>query len=140
MTDIHPYKDQIFRMWDFIKRFLEARENGFFLEAINLAYILMEIELRLLLYNKVDKKGKPIPTRLIDEQKFLMELANLAKKRYCIDNVLWEKIKEFNDTRKKAVHGLAQGKISYEELEEQVQRYGKIAFEIQSRWLYNAWS
>jgi len=122
-------------MWELIKRKIAAQNNGFWLEAISLSYILLEIELRLLLSSKAGALRIPIPPRKIDSQNYLMNLANLAKEEGFIDEKIWDRIKNFNHTRKKAIHGLAQGEISYENLEEIALIAGELMYDIQSCWL-----
>lgn len=132
---MHPYQGQINRMWDLIKRKISAQKNGCWMESIDLSYILLEIELRLLLSSKAGNSGIPIRPRKIDDQDYLMNLANLAKDNGFVDKIIWKRIKEFNHARKKAIHGLAQGEISYDDLKEPALSIGNLIFDIQSRWL-----
>jgi len=132
---MHPYQDQVDKMWDLIKRKISAQKNGFWLESISLSYILLEIELRLLLSSKAGASRNPIPPRKIDNQDYLMNLANLAKDKGFIDKTIWNRIKDFNSTRKKAIHGLAQGEISYEDLKEPALSIHNLVYDIQSCWL-----
>ena len=60
---MHPYQDQIDKMWDLIKHLGAAQRNGFWLEVINLRHVLLEIELRLLLSSKAGESRKPIPPK-----------------------------------------------------------------------------
>jgi hypothetical protein len=64
-----------------------------------------------------------------------MNLANLAKDNGFIDETIWKRIEEFNDTRRKAIHYLAQGKISYENLKEPALSISNLISDIQSCWL-----
>ena len=64
-----------------------------------------------------------------------MNLANLAKDNGFIDETIWDRIRAFNCTRIKAIHGLAQGEISYDELKEPALTAGELIYDIQSRWL-----
>ena len=132
---MNPYQDQVNKMWDLIKRRISAQKNGFWLESISLSYILLEIELRLLLSSKAGTSGIPIPPRKINNQNYLMKLANLAKDNGFIDETIWKRTKDFNEARRKAIHGLAQGEISYSELKEPALSTGNLIFDIQSRWL-----
>ncbi len=131
----HPYQYQVNKMWEIIKRKNLAQANGFWLESINLSYILIEIELRLLLSSKAGGTGIPIPPDKIDRQNYLMELANLSKSNGFIDNTLWEKIRSFNQYRKKATHSFAQGEIEYDELKEPAMKTNDIIYDIQNLWL-----
>lgn len=63
-----------------------------------------------------------------------MQLANLAKDHGFIDKETWEKIQEFNDIRKKGIHGLIRGKLTYAELEEPAKSTFEIAYAIQNKW------
>jgi len=132
---MHPYQDEVNRMWDIIKLRVRAIKQGYWLEAIDLTYILLEIELRLLLTSKAGTKGKPLLKDKIDRQKYLMNLANLAKDSGFLNESLWERIREFNNKRRAAIHGLAKGKISYHELEKVCKNTAELIYDIQSLWL-----
>lgn len=134
----HPFQKQANIMWELIKRMITAGRKESWIEAISLSYTL-EVELRFLLSSRAGKTGIPIPSEIIDKQKFLMALANLAKDKGFIDESIWKKIQEFNDIRRKAIHRLAQGEISYEELKEPALKSHKIIGEIQDRWLPMKW-
>lgn len=132
---MHPYQDQVNRMWEIIKLNGRARKNGFWLESLSLSYVLLEVELRLLLTSKAGKDSTPISPEKIENQQYLMQLANLAKDNKFLDEGTWLRIKEFNDVRRKAIHGLTRGKISYAELETPATQFIDLAYAIQSRWL-----
>jgi len=132
---MHPYQDQVNKMWDLIKLRIRALKQGFWLEAINLTYVLLEIELRLLLTSKVGERSTPLSRSEIDQRKFLMALVSLAKEKKFIDDSLWNRIDEFNKKRRDAIHGLAQGKISYPELKNVLEKTGELIYDIQNRWL-----
>ena len=132
---MHPYQDQVNRMWEIIKLENKAKKNGFWLESLSLSYILLEVELRLLLTSKAGKDESPLSSDKIDKQIYLMQLANLAKDHGFIDKETWEKIQEFNDIRKKGIHGLIRGELTYAELEEQAKSTFEIAYAIQNKWL-----
>jgi len=131
------YSDQVHRMWDFIKKMKKAREQGFWLETICLSYTLIEIQLRFLLgRTKLGKKNMPLPVWKIDNMKYLMQLATLAKDNSFIDQNLWAKIKDFNDDRIIAIHQLAKGKIEYDDLKEPASKYYEIVSSIQSCYIH----
>jgi hypothetical protein len=132
---MHPYQDQINRMWSLIKLRIRAIKQGYWLEVIDLTYIILEIELRLLLTSKARKQGKPLSTTEINEQKYLMSLANLASNKGFLDDSLLEKIRDFNNKRRDAIHGLAQGRISYFNLEDVYKNTTELIYNIQNRWL-----
>lgn len=133
---MHPYQAQVDRMWpEFIKLRIRAIKQGHWLEVIDLTYIILEIELRLLLISKAGEQGKPLPIVEIDKQKYLMTLASLAKSKGFLDNSLLGKIKNFNNKRRNAMHGLAQGRISYSELEDVYNNTTELIYDIQNRWL-----
>ncbi len=132
---MHPYQYQVNKMWDLIKRKISAQEKGFWLESISLSYVLLEVELRLLLSSKAGEPRIPTPPRTIDSQKYLIDLANLAKKNGFIDETIYKQIKDFNEARIKAIHYLAQGKISYDDLKEPALSTTKLIGDIQSCWL-----
>ena len=130
---MHPYQDQINRIEDLIKREALARKNGHWMESISLLYIILEVELRLLLSAKTGD-SRILPKK-IDEQRYIMNLADLAKDNGFIDESIWKRIREFNDKRKKAIHRLAQGEISYGDLEEAVLSADDLRLDIQTCWL-----
>lgn len=130
---MHPYQDQVNQMWGIIKKRIKAKNNGFWMEAIDLTYILLEIELRLLLTSKAG--DEIIPPHKIDDQKYLMNLANLSKDSGFIDQTIWMQIQKFNNCRKQAIHGLAQGDIKYEDLEDCLKDTTELVGNIQNQWL-----
>jgi hypothetical protein len=136
---MHPFQDQMGPMWEIVKRMVSAEKKESWIEAISLSYTLLEIELRLLLSSKAGRAKTPLPPEKIEKQENLMNLANLARDHRFIDEALWEKIREFNDIRRKAIHRLAQGEISYDDLKEPALRSSKLFGEIQDRWLTITW-
>jgi len=132
---MHPYQNQVDRMWEIIKLSIRAKKQGYWLEFLCLLYILLEIELRLLLTSKAGKNGIPIPPEKIDKQIYLMNLANLANDNGFIGEPHWQRIKDFNDVRKNAIHGLAQGKISYGDLGKNLEPLTQLVYDIQENWL-----
>ena len=131
----HPYQDQANKAFDIIRLYAKARKNGFWLEAIDLLYILLEFNLRFLLTSKADSKNGTFGRSKIDKQEYLMELANLAKDNYFIGKELYKKIKEFNRARSNAIHGLIQGRISYQELKNVCEQSSSLQGDIQRIWL-----
>jgi len=132
---MHPYQNQVNKMWEVIKLELRAKKNGFWLESLSLSYMLLEVNLRLLLTSKAGKDSIPLSSGKIDKQLYLIQLANLARDHKFIGRVTWQKIKEFNDMRRKAIHSLIRGEITYEELEEPAKNTFEIAYAIQNKWL-----
>jgi len=132
---MHPFQDQINRMWLLIKLRIKANKQGFWLEVVDLSYVILEIKLRLLLTSKAGKKNLPIPKEKIEKQDYLMTLANLAKDNYFLNQNIWKKVKDFNKTRTDAIHGLAQGRISYHDLEDICKNTENLINEIQNSWL-----
>jgi len=132
---MHPYQDQVNKMWEIIKLELRAKKNGFWLESLSLSYMLLEVTLRLLLTSKAGKDGIPLSSDKIGKQLYLIQLANLAKDHKFLDTETWQKIKELNDIRRKAIHGLMHGEITYAELEEPAKNTFEIAYAIQNKWL-----
>ena len=132
---MHPYQDQVNRMWEIIKLRFRAQKDGYWLESISLSYVLLEIQLRLLLSSRAGTSGEPIPPETTDEKRYLRDLATVARNRGFIDKNIWTKIDDFNEGRIRAIHGLAQGKTSYEDLREIASRATGIMSDIQNRWL-----
>ena len=132
---MHPYQEQVNKLWSILKRCLTAKEEGYLIEAISLGYTLLEVNLRLLLTSKAGKNGQPFSSQTLDKMKFLMDLANLAKENGFIDNTLYEKLDNFNTIRKDAIHGLVQGRIDYAKIEKGTSKINELIGDIQSRWL-----
>ena len=118
-------------MWNLDKLMIQALKKESWIEALSLSYTLIEIELRFLLSSSAGKSRIPIPLEKIYKQKFLMDLANLAKDNIFIDESLWAKIQQFNEIRRKAIHRLAQCQISYEDLKEPALKSHEIMGDIQ---------
>jgi len=132
---MHPYQDQTNRMWNFIKLWNQAQKSGYWLEFICLSYILLEIELRHLLSSKAGENSIPLPPKEINEQEYLYTLGKLAWEKKFIDNDIWKRIQDFNKKRRNAIHSLAQGKISYDDLKETFSDVCELINDIQRIWL-----
>ena len=135
-SKIHPYQDQVNRMWELIKRRKAAKKQGCLIEHISLSYTLLEVELRLLLTSQAGGAGIPLPRRRIDSQRYLIKLADIARNNGFIDQDIFDRILKFNDKRRRAIHRLAQGEITYKDLEDPDLEIEKLIFDIQSRWLH----
>lgn len=94
------YRDQMQRWWDMEKRHDRATKAGMWLEAVSLEYILLELRLRLLL------RTKQIGREIIDAKKYLVQLVDFEETHQFIDSSLAERIRDFNQIRKDAIHGL----------------------------------
>jgi uncharacterized protein YutE (UPF0331/DUF86 family) len=101
---------------DLIRYRIRAIESGYWLEALILAHLFVETQLRLILSGILTSSGKCIPKNTIDGQKYVMQLANLAKDNGIIDEDTWALVRKFNTVRNQAVHDLSSGDISYEDL------------------------
>lgn len=134
-NNIHPYQDHVDRMWNIVTLYSRAYRMGFWMETIDLLYILLECGLRMLLTSKAGINKNPMTRVKIDKQQYLIQLAKLAKDNVFIDDYLYEKIKIFNRSRADAIHGLIQGKITYQELEKVCKYYSSLQGEIQDKWL-----
>ena len=134
MTDnIHPFQDQVSKMWDFIQKRSRAITNEHWIEALSLTYTLYEMNLRVLLSSKVgDRKITP---EQIKNQKNLINLANLARDNGFIDQTIWDRIQKFNDGRIDTIHYLAQGKIEYEQIREVLRKASRLFYDIQNCWM-----
>ncbi|PIP17197.1 MAG: hypothetical protein COX44_01185 [Candidatus Portnoybacteria bacterium CG23_combo_of_CG06-09_8_20_14_all_37_13] len=122
-------------MWKLIKLQLRAKRKECWLEVIDLTYILLEIELRLLLTSKGGNQNVPLSRNKIDQQEYLMSLASLAKNKKFLNYSLWKKIVNFNKKRKDTIHGLAQGRISYTKLKDVCENTTELIHDIRNLWL-----
>lgn len=136
---MHPYQHQINKLWEIIKLENRAKKNGFWLEALSFSYMHLEVELRMLLTTKSGKNNIPLAKETINRERYLMSLANLARENKFIDSKTWEKIKQFNDIRKKTIHKFIQDDMKYEELENTVNIAIDIVGDIQSRYIKLVW-
>jgi len=132
---MHPYQDQIDRMWGLIKLRIRALKNEFWIETMDLTYILLEVELRLLLTSKAGEAGKPLPPSEIDKADYLKSLADLSLEKKFIDSNLYNEVLSFNTARRKMTHRLIQGEIEYSQLENVCKDSSDIIYKIQSQWL-----
>ena len=103
-------------LMDLIRYRIRAMQNGYWLEALVLAHLFVESQLRLVLCLPT-QSGCRIPDDTIDEQRYVMQLATIARNNGIIDEDTWSMIREFNTARNDAVHNLSSGEISYEGLE-----------------------
>lgn len=131
---MHPYQGQINRMWELIKLRNRALKNKFWLEAVDLTYILFEVELRLLLTSKAGKQGMPFPPSYINKMEYLKDLADLAKEKEFLSSVIHGEVMSFNKARRKVIHGFIQGKIEYSELEKVCKEATNAIYKIESLW------
>ena len=109
MEDINLSK---FPALNLVVHHTRALKNGYWLEAIVLAHVYLETQLRMIL--EFDDFRKDRKTK--SEEK-VTNLAQRAYKKKIIDKALYEKIEKFNTARNDAVHNLTIGQISYEDLE-----------------------
>ena len=125
------------RLWEqLLGRLRRAYEAGCYLEVLAIRYILLERQLRVLLFMKLGN-GNPDPTiaKKIGDEDYLAGLALLAHKSGLIDDQLLIDIQGFNDARAAATHGLAQGRITYDEIEATTEKYRDLEYRVQSQWL-----
>lgn len=132
---MHPYQDQVNRLWEIIKLRNRAAKGEFWIEAIALTYIVFEVHLRLLLTSGAGEAGISLSPSDIDKKEYLRDLANLALNKKFINPTLHNKILSFNRDRNKMIHHFAQGKIQYSELKATYETTTSTIAEIQSQWL-----
>lgn len=125
------YQDQIQKWWPLEKRFHRAIESRMWLEAVSLAYILLELRLRLLLRSTQGKTKTPLSRKEIDAQKYLLGLVDLAERNHFVDSALANRIRDFNQKRRDAIHGLIQGRIDYEDIESAARIYSGLTLPLQ---------
>ena len=134
-NNAHPFQYQADRQGTLMRLQVRAWRGGFWVESSSLSYSLMELVTRLLLSSGRGSDGEPIPPDIIERQRYLMDLATLARDRSFMPPDLWNRIRSWNGRRADMTHGLAQGRIKYEELKavawEGMQLYGAI----QNEWL-----
>jgi hypothetical protein len=132
---MHPYQDQINKLWEVIKLRNRAAKGEFWIEAIALTYVVFEVHLRLLLTSGAGEAGIPLSPSEIDKKEYLRNLANLALDKNFINSDLNDKILTFNRDRNKMIHHFIQGKIQYSELKNTYETTSATIGEIQSQWL-----
>ena len=95
-----------------VVHYIRAVKNGYWLEAIVLAHMYIETQLRMILeFDDFRKAKKTNPNEKV------INLAQRAYKKKIIDETLYGRIDEFNTSRNDAAHNLLTGKICYEDLE-----------------------
>lgn len=114
---------------DIIKRKDIAARNGFWLESLALAHLLVETQLRLIVSghcspDEIDKVSRS----------HVWGLAILAKDKGLIASETWVMIKEFNNARNRAIHGLATDEIAYQDLERHMMDADKLISKLQSHY------
>ena len=134
-SKVHPYQDQVNRMHELIKRQKIAGKGGFWIEHLALSYMLLEIQLRLLMTKKARPSRQPLSRKVIDRERNLWDLTILADREKFIDSTIKEKIRDFIKRRDKAIHRLAYGEITYDELRDPSYSIGNLIFDIQNLWL-----
>ena len=122
---MREYQDQIKRWWDFEVKFDEAIKIRMWLEAISLAYVLLELRMRLVL------RVKKVDRREIDKQKYVATLVEYAISNGHMEKALGDRILEFNQIRRQAIHGLMQGKIGYDDLQRAARIYSTLTLPLQ---------
>lgn len=95
--------------WRFIeKRNKEAKRDGYWIEAMSLSYMMLEVAFWVLLEKKEVSEGE------VDKQRFLIDLAKFARDKGYINGYIYERVQKVNKTRGLIIHQFARGKISYE--------------------------
>lgn len=119
------YQEQIKRWWDLEVLLDKAMRAGMWMEAVSLAYVLLELRMRLLL------RTKKVSTDEIDAQKYLMSLVAFAETKGHLDANLAQKLRDFNNIRRDAIHGLVQGRIEYKDIESAAHIYSRLTLPLQ---------
>lgn len=112
---------------EIIKRKDIAARNGFWLESLALAHLFVETQLRLIVSghcspDEVDRASRG----------HVWGLANLARDNGLVTSETWGLLERFNSARNKAIHGLATGEITYEEIKEHVLNADDLIDDLQS--------
>ncbi|MBN2116647.1 MAG: hypothetical protein JW730_08755 [Anaerolineales bacterium] len=105
--------------------FNRAIEDKHWLEAIVLAHMYIETQLRMILGFDDFRK-----TPRAKKEETVYSLNRQAYKKKAIDKLLYERIDHFNSTRNNAVHNLTLGIISYEDLEPMANEAAKLIREL----------
>ncbi len=105
--------------------FSRAIEDKHWLEAIVLAHMYIETQLRMILGFDDFRK-----TPRAEKEETFYFLYHRAYKEGAIGKTLYERIDQFNSTRNNAVHNLTLGIISYDELEPMAQEAAKLIREL----------
>ncbi len=108
--------------------FNRAINDKHWLEAIVLAHMYIETQLRTVLGKEIRKQR--------NTSESVITLAKKAKEKKKIEEGLFERIEDFNTIRNNAVHHLSIGIISYEELEKPARQAGNMMNELLSLHAY----
>ena len=87
-----------------------------------------------LVHSKARESRKPLKDDEI-EYRYLIQLAELARDEGFLPKKLFDEIKTFNDTRRKAIHKLLDGNVKKSELRSASEDVGKIFIKVQRLWL-----
>jgi len=123
--DIKDFSD--FPVISLVLYFNRAIDDKHWLEAIVLAQMYIETQLRTLLGKDIRKNKDNIS---------IYALADAALKNNKIDGDLYGRIKEFNSVRNTAVHHLSLGNITYDGLEQSAKQAGSLINELQALCTY----
>ncbi len=109
-----------------------AIDDKHWLEAIVLAHMYIETQLRTILGKEIRK------AKNTKKAENVIGLAVRAREKKKIEEGLSKRIEEFNITRNNAVHNLAVGIVTYDQLESTARQAGSLIQELQMHYAYKA--
>jgi len=114
---------------NFIKNFREissrinrSRNSGFYIESISLQLQLIDLWLKELVKEKTGKQF------VFGEKYFFGDV--IKKSQQLLPPQLYEKVKEFNKIRIKAIHNFIYGDTDYEEIKSVSEKYNSLHVEV----------
>lgn len=112
--------------------YIRAIEDKHWLEAIVLAHMYIETQLRTIFGKDIRK------TKSAKDNERVIKLVEIAKDKNKINDNLFTKLTEFNTMRNNAVHHLSIGIITYDELEPTARKAGSLIDELRALHAYKA--
>lgn len=115
--------------WDLFQFYTKAMKSANYIEAISIAYILIEVELKILL------RQKGVGEKIIQDQKYLYDVSKCCLKEKIINNALHKRICDFNKTRKDTIHGILDKSVKLREVKDKCEKASRIMGDVQGQWL-----
>ena len=125
------------KAWETIQRQINAHIQGFYIESIVLSINALKAVITLALlahYNQTGKSEKNIKIRL-KEKKDFGELVNLAKQDKVFTQDKLDEMGKFWNTRNSIVHEFINGKIDYNSLKDESEKFHKLYKTIQDSFI-----
>lgn len=103
------------RDWELIKKYIEAKRRGFYIEALVLFNYMLRHNLLIIINNNLTSNKKIFKESYLKQETNV--LAEIAKNLGAIEEELKKDIKVyFEDIRSSVIHGMLNGEINYDDI------------------------